>query len=137
PFYIAAYKTTQGDFEKVMGRNPSWFSAKGDGNYKVVGVDTARFPVETVTWFDGIEFCNKLSEGEDRRPCYRLSAMQRNNDGSIWVADVEALPDGTGYRLPSEAEWEFCARAGTTTRYAFGDNEGQLGEYTWFESNSG
>jgi formylglycine-generating enzyme required for sulfatase activity len=78
-----------------------------------------------------------LSVREERRPCYSLSAIQRNNDGSINECHVDSLRDGTGYRLPSEAEWEYCSRAGTTTKYSFGDNAGQLGEYSWFRDNSG
>jgi formylglycine-generating enzyme required for sulfatase activity len=74
PFWMAACKTTQKQFEQVMGRNPSSFSATGGHRDKVAGIDTARFPVESVTWFDAVEFCNRLSEKEGRRPYYRITA---------------------------------------------------------------
>ena len=137
PFYLAVHKVTQAQFERVMHRNPSWFSASGRGRRSVGEIDTESFPVEGVTYFDAIEFCNKLSELEDLLPCYALSEVQSKPDGSIEAAHVNKLNDGTGYRLPSEAEWEYCARAGTTTEYSFGDDAAELGDYAWFGDNSG
>jgi formylglycine-generating enzyme required for sulfatase activity len=125
-FFLAAHKTTQAQFNAVLGRNPSWFSTSGGGNEKVAGLDTGRFPVENVSFFDAVEFCNRLSEKEGLEPCYRLTGEQ-----------VERLSEGTGYRLTTEAEWEYCARAGTTTRYWFGDDADRLGEHAWFFGNSG
>ncbi len=85
PFYLGACEVTQGEYESVMGRNPSRFKL-------VLGQDTARFPVEQVSWHDALEFCRHLSEA-----------------------------DGRSYRLPTEAEWEYACRAGTTTPFSFGD----------------
>ena len=70
--------------------------------------DNPKNPVECVSWDDAQEFCQKLSEKTGRK-----------------------------YRLPSEAEWEYACRAGTQTRYYFGDDEKQLGEYAWYSENSG
>jgi LSD1 subclass zinc finger protein len=127
PFRMAVHKVTQAQFERVVGRNPSYFSATGGGKDRVQGLDTGRFPVETVSYLEAVEFCNKLSKMEGTRPCYRVTG-----------ASVELLADGTGYRLPSEAEWEYCARAGEKVkRYWFGNDPAQLGEHAWFEDNSG
>jgi formylglycine-generating enzyme required for sulfatase activity len=81
---------------------------------EVMGTDPSYFkgddlPVESVSWDEVQEFINKLNEKEGT----------------------------TNYRLPSEAEWEYAARAGTTTRYSFGDDESKLGEYAWYDKNSG
>jgi formylglycine-generating enzyme required for sulfatase activity len=125
-FFLAAHKTTQEQFNAVIGRNPSWYSASSGGKEHVVALDTGRFPVENVSFFEAVAFCNRLSEKEGLQAFYRLTGEQ-----------VERLSEGTGYRLPTEAEWEYCARAGTTTRYWFGDDASQLGEHAWFGSNSG
>jgi len=102
---------TQAQYQKVMGDNPSRW--KGDDN-----------PVEQVRWSDAVRFCNKRSESEGLKPCYNLAT---------WACDFSA----NGYRLPTEAEWEFACRAGSTTAYFFGDDPGNLGQYAWFEGNAG
>jgi formylglycine-generating enzyme required for sulfatase activity len=106
PFYLGVYQVTQAEFREVMGNNPSWFSAEGGGQAEVAGLDTSRHPVESVSWREAIAFCNKLSEREGLGPCYR-------HDGG-------RIESGYGYRLPTEAEWEYACRARTTTAFAFG-----------------
>src|SRR5262249_24344845 len=102
PFLMAAHKTTQAQFGKVLVCKPSYFSSAGGGRDKVAGFDTALFPVETVTYFDAVEFCVKLSESASLTPCYRLFGVQRDSDGcSIKAAQVDVVRDGTGYRLPT------------------------------------
>ena len=84
PIYMGLYEVKQGEYESVMGTNPSSFKT-------VSGQDTSKFPVDSVSWNDSVEFCKKLS-----------------------------VKDGVTYRLPTEAEWEYAARAGTTTPFHFG-----------------
>jgi serine/threonine protein kinase len=96
PFYLGVHPVTQQEYQRVMGANPSYFAATGPGNAAVTGLDTSRFPVENITFDDAVAFCQKLS----------------------------ALPGekskGRRYRLPTEAEWEYAARGGTTTPVYFG-----------------
>ena len=93
PFYLGVYVVTQAEYEKVMGNNPSYFSAKGDGKDSVKDMDTGQFPVEAVSWDDAVAFCKKLSELPEEKKAGRV------------------------YRLPTEAEWEYACRAGTKTAF--------------------
>ena len=109
-FLMGKYAVTQSLWESVMGSNPSHF--KG-GNR----------PVEKVSWFDVVEFCNKLSNREGLEPAYTING---ENVTCNWSAK--------GYRLPSEAEWEYSARSGQRFKYAGSDN---VDEVAWYSDNSG
>ena len=127
-FYLGVYEVTQAQYKAVMENNPSSFPPNGDGKDKVAGQSTDQYPVEGVPWLDAVKFCNKLSVKEGRRPFYEI------DDKYVRVPDW----NGPGYRLPTEAEWEYACRANasTPTRYSFGDDAAQLDEYGWFQFNS-
>jgi formylglycine-generating enzyme required for sulfatase activity len=128
PFFLGVFEVTQAQHQAVMGNNPSRFTASGSGKDKITWESTDRYPVEEVSWLDAVQFCNKLSEKEGRSPFYEINGKQ------VRVRDW----NGLGYRLPTEAEWEYACRANSSspTRFSFGDNTEELGFYGSFRDNS-
>jgi len=109
-FYMDRCEVSQSLYEEIMGANPS--RRKGETN-----------PVERVRWLDAIKFCNARSVREGLEPCYNLETKSCRFDAD-------------GYRLPTEAEWEYACRAGTAGDYYFGNDSREMDANSWSKENS-
>ncbi len=142
PFCLAATEVTAGQFrsfveatkyltqaERFGGGDTNSWSPKPNVKPDQVTVmwrtpgfpTTDDHPVTQVTWADAVAFCNWLSVREGLSPCYE----EEGNE--VW----QRIPRGTGYRLPTEAEWEYACRAGTNTHFSFGNDPAQLADHGW------
>jgi len=111
-FYIGKYEITQKEWKEVMENNPSHF--KGD-----------NLPVENVSWYDAVEFCNKKSFIDGLTPCY-------SGSGKNIICNFQA----NGYRLPTEVEWEYSAQGGNKSEgYKYSGND-NIDEVAWYDENS-
>ena len=140
--YVCDHEVTRGEFKEVMGTDPSTASAYDKDGNKLTGDAVLNNPVNYVNWYDAIAYCNKLSLKENLTPCYSVSGITdwENLDYSSIPTDSDTNWDALsydkeadGYRLPTEAEWEWLARGGENYTYA-GSNT--VDDVAWYKNTS-
>ena len=154
-FYICDHEVTQDEYKAVMGTNPSYFDGTSgkDTDATTPANETQNDrPVENVSWFDAIYYCNKKSIADGLLPCY---SVDDKNDPTEWgytphtsngyiISAITCNLAANGYRLPTDAEWEYAALGGKDgvalddpTDYAGTNDFSALGTYAWCSLNAG
>ena len=146
-FSMGKYPVTQAQWQAVMGTNPSHFTSGADA-----GETQSRRPVEMVSWYDALVFCNKLSMKEGLSPAYSIvingtpttnpdswgdvptSAAHANY--ATWNA-VTIVSGSNGYRLPTEAQWEYAAKGGPLSKGYICSGSDNVDDVAWYKGNSG
>ena len=140
-FYMSDHVVTRGEYKAVMGRDPSTARANDKDGNELTGDDNVKNnPVNYIRWYDALVYCNTLSIKEKLTPCYAIGGK---TDPKDW-GEVPTLNNGTwnaatcdftadGYRLPTEAEWEWAARGGKSYTYAGSDD---IDEVAWYTGNT-
>ncbi|MEN9352840.1 MAG: hypothetical protein RL318_165, partial [Fibrobacterota bacterium] len=124
-FWMDTTEVTRTHFQGLMGYDPS--SLEG----------AATFPVESVSWFDAVLFCNARSKAHSRDTAYRYSAVVTGGNGRVKsLTNITLNPNADGFRLPTEAQWEVAARAGSSSIWNWGNDSSQASSFAWHKENA-
>lgn len=139
-FLISDILVTRAEYKAVIGSDPSTEKAYDKDGNELTGDAAGNNPVNNISWFDAIVYCNKRSIKEGLEPCYTIKGSTKPNvwggvptsSNNTW-SSVTCNFEANGYRLPTEAEWEWAARGGKTYVYAGSDN---IEDVAWYSGNS-